>query len=39
MISNSQIFKRNNSVKYVGGVMVPVLCTSTDDALYFYKVS
>ena len=37
MISNIQMF--NNSVKYLGGVMVLVLCTSSDGALYLYKVS
>ena len=31
--------KRHNSVKNVGGVMVLVLCTLSDDALYLYKVS
>ena len=39
MISNSQIFKGNHSVHNVGGVMVSVLCTSSDDPLYLYKVS
>ena len=27
------------SVKEIGGVMVPVLCTLSGDALYLYKVS
>ena len=31
--------KGHNSVKNVGGVMVLVLCTSSDDVLYLYKVS
>ena len=39
MISNSQFSKGTNSVKYVGGVMVLVLCLLFDDALYLYKVS
>ena len=30
--------KGNNSVNNVGGVMVSVLCTSSDDPLYLYKV-
>ena len=34
-----KISKRHNSVKNVGGVMVPVLCTSSDDGLYLNKVS
>ena len=29
----------NNSVNNVGGVMVSVLCTSSDDPLYLYKDS
>ena len=32
-------FQRHNSVKNVGGVMVLVLCTSSDGGLYFNKVS
>ena len=39
MISNIQISKGINSIKNVGRVMVLVLCTSSDDALYLYKVS
>ena len=31
--------KGHNSVKNVGGVMVLVLCMSSDDALYLYQVS
>ena len=31
--------KGNNSVNNVCGVMVSVLCTSSDDPLYLYKVS
>ena len=31
--------KGNNSIKNVGGVMVLVLCISSDDALYLYKAS
>ena len=30
--------KEYNSVKIVGGVMVHVLCTSHDGALYLYPV-
>ena len=29
----------SNSVKNVGEIMVPVLCTSSDDGSYLYKVS
>ena len=29
--------KGHNSVKNVGGVMVLVVCTSYDDALYLYQ--
>ena len=39
MISNSQFSKGNNSINNVGGVMVSVLCTSSDDPLYLDKVS
>ena len=31
--------KGHNSVKNVGTVTVLFLCTSSDDGLYFYKVS
>ena len=31
------ISKGNNSVKHVGGVLILVFCTSSDDALYLYK--
>ena len=31
--------KGHNSVKNVGGAMDLVLCTSSDDGLYFNKVS
>ena len=31
--------ERNNSINNVGGVMVPILCTSSDNPLYLYKVS
>ena len=34
MISNIQIFKGELFHKNVGGVMVLVLCTSSDDAFY-----
>ena len=33
------ISKGNNSIKNVGKVMVLVLCISSDDLLYLYKVS
>ena len=29
--------KGHNSIKHVGGVVVLVLCTSFDDALYLYQ--
>ena len=35
----SKFSKGNDSVKYVGGVMVPVLCLLSNAALYLYKVS
>ena len=31
--------KGHNSVKNIGGVSDLVLCTLSDDGLYFYKVS
>ena len=31
--------KGHNSVKNVDGVIVLVLCTSSDDTLYLYQVS
>ena len=34
-----KISKGHNSVKNVDGVIVLVLCTSSDDGLYLYKVS
>ena len=34
-----KISKGHNSMKNVGGVIVLVLCTSSDDGIYFYKVS
>ena len=34
-----KISKGHNSIKNVGGVTVLVLCTSSDDGLYLYKVS
>ena len=33
------ISKGHNSVKNVGGVMVIVLCTSSDGSLYLYQNS
>ena len=33
------IYKGYNSLKFVDGIMVPYLCTSSDDALYWYQVS
>ena len=38
-ISVVKFAKGHNSVKYVGGVMVLVLCMYFDDALYSYNVS
>ena len=34
-----KISKGHNSAKNVGGVMVFILCTSSDSGLYLYKVS
>ena len=34
-----KISKGHNSVKNIGGVTDLVLCTSSDDGLYLYKVS
>ena len=31
--------RRRYSIKNVGGVMIFVLCTLSDDALYLYQVS
>ena len=39
MVFIRKISKSHNSVKNVGGVMVLVLCTSSDDGLYLYQVS
>ena len=39
MIFIAKISTGHNSVKNVGGVTVLFLCTSSDDDLYFYKVS
>ena len=39
MISNSQFFKGDNSLKNVGVVMVLVFCLLSDDVLCLYKVS
>ena len=39
MISIRKISKGHNSVKNVGGVLILVLCTSSDDGLYLYQVS
>ena len=33
------ILKGHNSVKNVDGVLVLVLCTSSDDGLYLYQVT
>ena len=38
MICILKFAKRNTSVKSVGGVMVLVLFTSSDNALYLYQV-
>ena len=37
MISTVTCFNRHNSVKNVGGVMVLVPCTLSDNALYLYQ--
>ena len=39
MILIRKISKGHNSVKIVGGVVVLVLCTLSDEGLYFYQVS
>ena len=39
MIFIGKISKGHPFLKNVGGVMVLVLCTSSDSGLYFYKVS
>ena len=39
MIFIAKISKGHNYVKNVGGVMVLVLCTSSDNGLYLNKVS
>ena len=39
MIFIRKISKGHNFVKNEGGVPILVLCTSSDDALYLYKVS
>ena len=38
MISIGKISKGHNTVKYIDGVMVLFLCTSSDCGLYWYKV-
>ena len=39
MIFIPKISKGHNSVKNVDGVRIFLLCTSSDDGLYLYKVS
>ena len=39
MSFKGKISKGHNSVKNVGGVMVLILCTLSDNGLYLYKVS
>ena len=39
MISIVKFAKGHNSVKNVGGILVPVFCMSFDDALYLYQGS
>ena len=39
MIFKGKISKGPNSVKYVGGVTILFLCTSSDNGLYLHKVS
>ena len=36
--THTEITKGHNSIKYVDGVTVLVLCTSPDNALYFSQV-
>ena len=35
----TEIWKGNNSIQTVDGVMVLVLCSSSDDALYLYQAT
>ena len=37
--SDRKKFKGHNSVKNVGGVLVLVLCISSDNGLHLYQVS
>ena len=39
MTFKGKISKGHNSIKNVGGVTVFILCTSSDDGSYLYKVS
>ena len=39
MSFKGKISKGHNSVKNVGGVMILILCTLSDNGLYLYKVS
>ena len=39
MIFIRKILKGHNSINNIGGVLVLVLCTSSDDDLYLYQVS
>ena len=39
MIFIRKISKGHDSIKNVGGVLVLVLCTSSDNGLYLYRVS
>ena len=39
MIAILKFSKGHNSIKHVDGVMVLVLCTSSDDTIYMYQVS
>ena len=36
---HTKTFKGHNSTKNVGGVIVLILCTSSDSGLYLYQVS
>ena len=38
-IFRAKISKGHNSVKHIDGVLILVLCTSSDDGLYLYQVS
>ena len=39
MIFIRKISRGHNSIKNVGGMLVLVICTSSDDSVYLYQVS